>query len=89
MAGHIRSRASDLCQGARQLAPSCPLARLGYGRIGNLGTKLGFELGRIVEKTAQRRLLRQKSRFSGQLAQVSGQLARAGIARGRVELKAA
>jgi hypothetical protein len=70
--GHIRGRASDLGQGARQLAPSCPLARLGHGGVGNLGAKLGFEFGRIVEKTPQRRLLGYKPRLFGQLAQVGG-----------------
>jgi len=52
MAGYIRGRSSDLGQGACQLAPSCPLACLGHGRIGNPGTKFGFELDRIVEKNA-------------------------------------
>jgi len=56
MAGYIRGRSSDLGQGACQLAPSCPLACLGHGRIGNPGTKFGFETGPDRRENAAVRL---------------------------------
>jgi hypothetical protein len=80
--GHVRRRSPDFGQGARQLTPVCPLARLGDRGVGYPRAKLSLKLGWIVEKTAQRRLLRQKPRLCGQLAQIGGQLARIRVAIG-------
>jgi hypothetical protein len=87
--GHVRRRSPQLGQGTRQLAPARPLARLRDCGVGNLGTKLGFELGRIVEKTAERRLLRQKPSLGSQLAQIGGQLTRIRVAIDRLGPQAA